>query len=299
MGLGRNATGRYSREAESLLARTKKLLRRSGLRARKRLGQHFLIDEEVLGLILATARLTPEDTVVEVGPGPGVLTGKLCKRAGKVIAVELDDRLAAVLEQSLSSCKNLTVINKDILKIEPENLLHEAGIESSEHYKVVANLPYYITSPVLRHFLEAELKPELMVVMVQKEVAEEITAKPGKMSLLGIGVQLYGEPEIVDYVPAECFYPEPEVDSALLKVVPHSKSPVDISDREGFFSLVRAGFSASRKQLANSLTQGLRVPKNDVLSLLEKAVIEPQRRAETLTIEEWARLWRVYSGVKG
>jgi len=273
-------------------------LRRFGLRAKKGLGQHFLIDEEVLGLILSTAQLTRQDVVLEVGPGLGVLTRELAKRAGWVVAIELDDKLADILKQSLSSFKNLTIINEDVLRVEPAALLREAKVEKpSESYKVVANLPYYITSPVLRHFLEAKVKPQLMVVMVQKELAEEIVAKPGRMSLLSVSVQLYGEPTIAGYVPAQSFYPAPEVDSALLKVVPYSRPPVDISDMEGFFALVRAGFSAARKQLANSLAQGLGISKAEVLSLLEKAKIVPQRRAETLSLEEWARLWRVYSGV--
>ena len=282
---------------EPLLDQTKKLLRRFGLRARKGLGQHFLIDEEVLGLILATAQLKPDDIAVEVGPGLGVLTREVAKQAGWVVAIELDDRLAGILRQTLSSFKNVTIINEDVLNVEPTALLSEVEFEkASESYKVVANLPYYITSPVLRHFLEAQVKPQLMVVMVQKEVAEEIVAKHGRMSLLSIGVQLYGEPTIAGYVPAQCFYPAPEVDSALLRVTPYPQPAVEITDRENFFSLVRAGFSASRKQLANSLAQGLGISKTEVLSLLEKAEIAQQRRAETLTLEEWAYLWRVYAG---
>ena len=285
-------------KTESLLTQTRGLLRRSGLRARKGLGQHFLIDEEVLGLIISAAQLTAKDVVVEVGPGLGVLTRELARRAGWVVAIELDNKLAGILKQSLSSFKNVTIINEDVLKVEPATLLREVEFEKlSENYKVVANLPYYITSPVLRHFLEAQVKPQLMVVMVQKEVAEEIAAKPGRMSLLSVGVQLYGEPVIISYVPTQCFYPAPEVDSALLKVMPYSQPAVEITDRESFFALVRAGFSASRKQMANSLAQGLGVPKDDALSLLGRAEIAPQRRAETLTLEEWARLWRMYIGV--
>jgi 16S rRNA (adenine1518-N6/adenine1519-N6)-dimethyltransferase len=284
-------------KTDSLLTQTEGLLRRFGLRAKKGLGQHFLVDEGVLGLILSTAQLTLKDVVLEVGPGLGVLTRELAKQAGWVLAIELDDKLAAILKQSLSSFKNISIINEDVLKVEPGALLSEAKIEKpSENYKVVANLPYYITSPVLRHFLEAGVKPQLMVVMVQKEVAEEIVAKPGRMSLLSVSVQLYGEPAIAGYVPAQSFYPAPEVDSALLKIVPYSRPPVDI-ETESFFALVRAGFSASRKQLVNSLAQGLGVSKPEVLSLLEKAKIVPQRRAETLTLEEWARLWRIHSGV--
>jgi 16S rRNA (adenine1518-N6/adenine1519-N6)-dimethyltransferase len=282
-------------KTDSLLTQTQKLLRRYDLRARKGLGQHFLIDETVLKLIISTAQLTPGDVVVEVGPGLGVLTEELAKHAGRVIAIELDTKLAALLAESLSAFKNVTIINEDVLKVAPETLLTDL---KTAGYKVVANLPYYITSPVLRHFLEAPIKPQSMVVMVQKEVAEEIAAKPGRMSLLSIGVQLYGEPEIVARVPAESFYPAPAVDSALLKVTPYSKPPVKITDREGFFKLVRAGFSSARKQLANSLAQGLGVSKAESLALLARAEIAPQRRAETLTLEEWAHLWRVYSGVR-
>jgi len=300
--VGVKATGkarnrRYLKE-KSLLTQTQGLLRRFGLRARKRLGQHFLIDEEVLGLIVSTAQLTANDVVMEVGPGLGVLTRELAGQAGWVVAVELDNKLAAILKQTLSSFKNVTIINEDVLKIDPAALLQEPKARfPSAGYKVVANLPYYITSPVLRHFLEAQVKPQTMVVMVQKEVAEEIAAKPGRMSLLSVGVQLYGEPTIISYVPAQCFYPAPEVDSALLKVVPYSQPAVEVDDRESFFALVRAGFSASRKQIANSLAQGLGVSKTDAISLLASAEIVPQRRAETLTLEEWACLWRVYTGV--
>ncbi|MBN2076287.1 MAG: ribosomal RNA small subunit methyltransferase A [Dehalococcoidales bacterium] len=279
---------------KTLLERTTVLLRKAGLRARKNLGQHFLIDEEILELILSTAELTGTDIVVEIGPGLGVLTEELCRRAVRVITVELDDRLAENLNRRLSEYHNLAIINRDILKIPPPELFTEAGIILSTGYKVVANLPYYITSPVLRHFLESELKPEMMVVMVQKEVAEEIAAMPGKISLLSLGIQLYGRPEIVKSVPSECFYPEPAVDSALLKIVPHKISTVDIPDTEKFFSFVKAGFSAARKQLVNSLSNGLGVSKSDVQELLDNTGILGSRRAETLSLEEWANLWRMY-----
>ncbi len=245
----------------------------------------------MLQQIISTAELSADDVVVEVGPGLGVLTGELAKQAGRVIAIELDDKLAALLKESLSAFKNVTIINEDVLKVASETLLHD----KTASYKVVANLPYYITSPVLRHFLEAPVKPQSMVVMVQKEVAEEITAKPGKMSLLSIGVQLYGKPEIVAQVPAQSFYPVPAVDSAILKVVPYPQPPVEIADDEGFFTLVRAGFSQARKQLANSLAHGLGISKEEGLALLDRAQISSQRRAESLSIEEWAHLWRVYS----
>ncbi|MBL7165169.1 MAG: 16S rRNA (adenine(1518)-N(6)/adenine(1519)-N(6))-dimethyltransferase RsmA [Dehalococcoidales bacterium] len=280
-------------ERESLPVQTRRLLRHAGLRARKGLGQHFLIDESVLRLIIKTAELASTDVVVEIGPGLGVLTRELAERSGRVIAVELDDRLAAVLKESLAAFDNVTIINGDILKIDPAVLLRETG---GPEYKVVANLPYYITSPVLRHFLEASTRPRTMVVMVQKEVAEVIAAKPGRMSLLSVGVQLYGEPEIVGHVAAECFYPVPEVDSAILKISVSAEPGVAVRDEAGFFSVVRAGFSASRKQLVNSLVRGLGLPRAEVLRMLEESGIEPRRRAETLSLEEWSQLWKVYSG---
>ncbi len=288
---------RYLKTA-SLLAQTRGLLRRFDLQVRKRLGQHFLIDEEVLKLITSAAELTPTDVIMEIGPGLGILTKELAKQAGWVVTIELDNKLAAILKQTLASFNNVTIINEDVLRIDPAALLQEhfhPEISGTFSYKVVANLPYYITSPVLRHFLEASVKPQIMVVMVQKEVAEEIVARPGRMSLLSISVQLYGEPTIIDYVPARCFYPAPEVDSAILRVALYPQPAVEIADKESFFALVRAGFSAARKQIGNSLAQGLGLPKADVLSLLEKAGIVPQRRAETLSLEEWAYLWQVFT----
>jgi len=287
-------------KTESLLTQTRGLLRRFDLRARKGLGQHFLVDEEVLNLITVAAELTPTDIVMEIGPGLGVLTRELAKQAGWVLAIELDNKLAAILKQALASSGNVTIVNEDVLGIDPAALLQEQSppeVSGSLSYKVVANLPYYITSPVLRHFLEASVKPQIIVVMVQKEVAEEITAKPGRMSLLSVSVQLYGEPTIIGYVPARCFYPAPEVDSAILRIALYSQPAVEIADKESFFALVRAGFSASRKQMGNSLAQGLGLPKAEVLSLLEETGIVPQRRAETLTLEEWARLWQVFTRV--
>ena len=275
---------------ESLLAETKQLLRRFNLRARKRLGQRFLIDGDVLQRILSAAELTADDIVLEVGPGLGILTRELAQRTRRVIAIELDDKLSNFLKQELVSFPNVMIINEDILKIEPAILLTKP-----ERYKVVANLPYYITSPVLRHFLEATLKPSLMVVMVQKEVAEAIVAEPGKRSLLSISVQFYGRPTIIGEVPARAFYPAPEVDSAILRIDLYPKPAVAVDDTEGFFGTVRAGFASPRKQLANSLAQGLGWPKADVLTVLAEASIAPQRRAETLTLEEWAQLRQAYA----
>lgn len=293
------AERRDNLKAGSLLAQTRRLLQRFDLKARKGLGQHFLIDREVLELITSAAELTPDDVIVEVGPGLGVLTRELARQAGWVIAIELDDKLAALLKQTLASFNNVTIINDDVLKIEPGAWLKEQKVRFP--YKVVANLPYYIISPVLRHFLEASAKPQMMIVMVQKEVAEVIVAKPGEMSLLSVSIQFYGEPRIISYVPAQCFYPAPKVDSAILRIDPYPQPTLAVADVAGFFDLVRAGFTTPRKQIANSLAQGLGLPKGEVLSLLEKADVVSQRRAETLTLREWEQLWRVFTrlGQKG
>jgi len=277
--------GRRYPKAQPLLTQTKRLLHRFDLQAKKGLGQHFLIDEEVLKLITLAAELAPTDIVIEIGPGLGVLTKELAGQAGWVVTVELDNKLAAILNQTLASFNNVTIINEDILSIDPAALLREQkarfppAISSPFSYKVVANLPYYITSPVLRHFLEASVKPQAMV----------------QMSLLSISVQFYGEPRIISHVPARCFYPAPEVDSAILQIKLYPQPAVVVTDKEGFFGLVRAGFSASRKQIVNSLAQGLGISKAEVLALLQGARIVPQRRAETLTLDEWAQLWRVFT----
>jgi len=291
-------TGRYYLKTESLLTQTKRWLRHFDLRARKRLGQHFLINEEVLKLITSAAELTPTDIIMEIGPGLGVLTRELAKQVGWVIAVELDNKLAALLKQTLVPFDNVTIVNEDILRINPATLFREQKTKFSlvpSTYKVVANLPYYITSPVLRHFLEASVKPETMIVMVQKEVAEAIVAEPGKRSVLSISVQFYGKPRIISYVPAQSFHPAPEVDSAILRIDVYPQPAVTVSDERGFFEMVRAGFTTPRKQIANSLAQGLGLPKTEVLTLLERADVVPQRRAETLTLEEWAQLWQVFA----
>jgi 16S rRNA (adenine1518-N6/adenine1519-N6)-dimethyltransferase len=288
-------------ESNELLNATRKLLRRYNLKAKKGLGQNFLIDSEILEAIVNAADLKREDTVIEVGPGSGILTAELAKRAGWVIAIELDAEMADVLEKTLSY-DNVVIINEDVLGTDPSEVLKGKlphVPQGMQHYKVVANLPYYITSPVIRHFLEAKVKPEMMVVMVQKEVAEAILAGPGKMSLLSIGVQFYGRPSLVTIVPAASFFPAPEVDSAVIKIEVFDKPPVEVSDTEGFFRLARAGFAAPRKQSTNSLMQGLKLPREDVLKLLETAGIEPQRRAETFTLKEWAALWRAWEARDG
>lgn len=269
----------------------RRLLSGMGLKARKRLGQNFLIDEHILDRIIEAAELTSRDVVIEVGPGLGVLTRRLAAVAGKVIAVELDDALAGYLKQIFSSSPGVVVVQGDILKVDPGSLLkeHMPGFTAATGYKVVANLPYYITSPVLRHFLEASVQPRLMVVMVQKEVGERIAAAPGEMSLLSVAIQLYSEPEVVASVPSQSFYPRPEVDSVVLRLRVGKKRAF-VKDKEDFFAVVRAGFSAPRKQLRNVLSRALGITTSETGELLERAGISPERRAETLTLTEWEKL---------
>jgi len=269
----------------------KRLLNQYGLHAKKSLGQHFLIDESVLHSIVSAAELAREDIVVEVGPGLGVLTKELAEKVKRVIAVEADVKLVSALREIVRAFPNVSVVNSDILQTNPDYLLTASGIElSKSSYKVVANIPYYITSPILRHFLEASPKPSLMVVMVQKEVGEAIVAQPGEMGILAVSVQLYGKPTIVDYVAAQSFYPPPKVDSAILQIRLYRQPLVHVPDTDKFFEVVRAGFSAPRKQLRNSLAQGLSISPKEAADLIGRLEIDPQRRAETLNLEEWARV---------
>jgi 16S rRNA (adenine1518-N6/adenine1519-N6)-dimethyltransferase len=287
--------------SQSLLSQTKDLLRQHELRAKKRLGQHFLVNSGILKNIVAASELSSSDLVVEIGPGMGVLTRELVQEAGWVIAVEVDSQMIEMLRQTLEGSGKATIINRDILEIEPQDLIQQErdsfppAVSDPSQYKLVANLPYYITAPIIRHFCEARLKPQMMVIMVQKEVAKNIVAKPGNMGILAISVQFYGQPQIVSYVPAGNFYPIPKVDSAILKINLYPRPVVRVSSESRFFEVVRAGFCAARKQIANSLAQGLDINKVEVLSLLEKANLRPQRRAEELSLEEWALLERTIS----
>jgi 16S rRNA (adenine1518-N6/adenine1519-N6)-dimethyltransferase len=289
---------------KSLLSQTKDLLRQYDLRAKKGLGQHFLVNSSILKGILQAAGLSPADLVFEIGPGLGVLTRELVEKAGWVIAVELDTKLAELLAKTLDPAKNISIINQDILETEPLGLIEQeksrfpANIPDPFKYKLVANLPYYITAPILRHFCEAKLKPQTMVVMIQKEVARNIVAQPGEMSILAISIQFYGRPQIIEYVPAGNFYPPPKVDSAILKIDMYDHPLVPVTSEIDFFKVVRAGFCAARKQIVNSLAQGLDIPKPEVLSLLKKADLSSSRRAEDLSLEEWARLEGILSKEK-
>lgn len=260
------------------------LLKRYRLHAHKGLGQNFLQDSEALEKIVSAAEIRENDTVLEIGPGLGSLTRYLAATAKTVVAVELDEDLIEPLKAVLSAYQNVQIIHEDILKLSPGDLI------SADQYLVVANIPYYITSAVIRHLLESKLKPRRVVLTIQKEVAQRICAKPGDMSRLALSVQVYGAPRIAARIPAEAFYPAPKVDSAVL-VVDIFPDPLIKGELLGsFFRLVKAGFSQKRKTLRNSLSSGLHISPAKAAELLSRANIDPQRRAETLSIAEWERL---------
>jgi len=263
-------------------------LRRYGIRPSKGLGQNFILDESILDAVVAGSGVGPDDLVLEIGPGLGALTRRLASRADQVVAVELDRRMVAILESELAEQDNVRIVQGDILELTPRELLAEE-LERHAGYSVVANLPYYITSAVLRHLLSGQ-RPNRMTVMVQREVAERIMAKPGKLSLLALSVQVYGAPRLVCQVPASAFFPEPKVSSAVIRVDVYEQPLVPKALQEAFFSVARAGFSQKRKQLHNSLRSGLRISSEAVREALEKAGVDPARRAQTLSIEEWVRL---------
>jgi 16S rRNA (adenine1518-N6/adenine1519-N6)-dimethyltransferase len=290
---------------------TRELMQRYQVRPKQSLAQNFLTDPVHLARIVEAAELTTADTVLEVGPGLGSLTHLLADQAGRVIAVELDNRLIDLLRKEFANQPHVQIIHGDILEVEPGGLVgsRELGVRNEElepppptptpplshsptPYKVVANLPYYITSAVLRHLLEAEVRPTRIVVLVQKEVAERICTQPGDLSLLAVSVQYYAQPTLVHHVPASAFHPAPKVDSAVLRLDLLPTPAVPGIPAKAFFRVVRAGFSQKRKQLINTLSGGLHLPKADVGTLLEQNGIDPKRRAETLSLTEWGVVCR-------
>lgn len=263
---------------------TRVLLRQLGLQPSKGLGQNFLVDPSVPEKILAAAQLTPDEAVVEVGPGVGVLTLRLAPLVRRLTAVELDRRLYPYLREALAVFPGARLVEGDVLNFAPRQL-------EPEPYKLIANIPYYITSAILRHFLESDHRPERIVLMVQKEVAQRIVAQPPDMSLLAVSVQFYGRPKLWATVPAGAFWPPPKVNSAIL-VIETSPALPDV-DEKRFFALVRAGFSQKRKQLRNTLASGLKLDKATVIAALESAGIAPERRAESLGLAEWEKVYKI------
>jgi len=258
------------------------LLHQYGLRPRKGLGQNFLLDESALRQIVSAADLGPDDCVLEIGPGLGSLTRHLALAARIVNAVELDRDLFAPLKKVLAPYKNVRLVQGDILALDPSVLVDAPG------YVVVANIPYYITSAVIRHLLEGSPRPRRIVLTVQKEVARRICAIPGDMSLLALSVQVYGRPTIAARIPAEAFYPVPSVDSAVVRMDIYPEPAIPSALLETFFRLAKAGFGQKRKTLRNSLASLL--GREGAESLLAAAGIDPMRRAETLTLEEWGKV---------
>ncbi|MEK7659493.1 MAG: 16S rRNA (adenine(1518)-N(6)/adenine(1519)-N(6))-dimethyltransferase RsmA [Patescibacteria group bacterium] len=252
---------------------------------KKSLGQNFLVNPRILDKIVAAAEITKEDIVLEVGPGTGNLTKKLAEKAEKVIAIEKDRRLVPILNQQLSANSNVEIINEDILKFNPIGSKLLAG-----GYKIVANIPYYITSRFLRKIFTEWPKPKLVVLTIQKEVAQRIIARPPKMSLLAVSVQLFAELKIVGYISKENFRPRPKVDSTIIKLAPKEKLPTD--NHEKFFKIIRAGFSQKRKLLISNLEK-LAVNKNKLAEIFKKTEINPKSRAENLSIENWIKLTKI------
>ena len=260
------------------------LLKKYSLRADKRLGQNFLQDPYALEKIARIAEIKPTDTVLEIGPGLGSLTRYLATAANNVIAIELDHRLFPPLEEVISPYSNIQVIHADVLDINPDEFIEQ------QDYLVVANIPYYITSAVIRHLLESNPKPRRIVLTIQKEVAERICAGPGDMSLLALSVQVYGQPHIATRISAGAFYPAPKVDSSVLVVNIYPSPVIPIEELDNFFQFIKAGFSQKRKKLRNSISAGMRMSTSETEKLLVAAGVDPQRRAETLSLEEWKEL---------
>lgn len=268
------------------------LLKNYHLTPKKGLGQNFLADSSALRRIVESAEIPAGGCVLEVGPGLGSLTRYLAQVARKVVAVELDGEMIPILKEVLAPWKNVEIIQNDILNTDPAALMGENG------YYVVANIPYYITSAVIRHLLEAKIKPARLVLTVQREVADRICAKPGDMSLLALSVQVYGAPRVATRIPAGAFYPPPKIDSAAVRVDLYHEPLIPAAWLDDFFRLAKAGFSQKRKMLRNSLAGGLGISNEQAAGLLEHAAIEGTRRAETLTLSEWSALTAVWRQVK-
>jgi 16S rRNA (adenine1518-N6/adenine1519-N6)-dimethyltransferase len=267
------------------------LLKRYNVHPNRRLGQNFLVDTDALQRVVAAATISAQEAVLEIGPGLGSLTRYLALAAKKVVAVELDDRLIPALRQILAPYPNIDLVQGDILALDPFQLMNKTGILDSS-YLVVANIPYYITSALIRHLLEASLPPTRMVLTVQRAVAERICANPGEMSLLALSVQVYGTPTITTHIPAGAFYPVPKVDSAVVRVEINLSPLFKAAELKTFFRLAKAGFSQKRKTLRNALAGGMRWSPVEAGAILNTIGIEPNRRAETLGLQEWAALVR-------
>lgn len=268
----------------------KEILAESGFRFSKSLGQNFLTDEKVLSAIVESSGVDKNSGVIEIGPGFGTLTQRLCMAAGKVVAIEIDKTAVPILESNLEEFDNLKIINEDVLKCDLHKIIEEefAGRE----VKIAANLPYYITTPIIMHILESALPVDSLTVMIQKEVAMRIAAKEGTKDYgaLSVAVNFYSEPEIVVNVPPSAFIPQPKVSSTVIKLKLRNEPPVKVNDEKGFFKVVKASFGQRRKTLLNALANSPSIPlgKEAVAEVLAKCGIDEKRRGETLTLQDFA-----------
>ena len=271
---------------------TLEIIKKYDFAFQKKFGQNFLIDGNIVESIVKKAGVTKDDCVLEVGPGIGTMTQYLCEAAGSVIAVEIDKNLIPILADTLSECDNVTVINEDILKLDIKRLVEEKN--GGKAIKVVANLPYYITTPIIMGLFESNVPMESITIMVQKEVADRMQVGPGTKDYgaLSLAVQYYAKPEIVLNVPASCFMPRPNVDSAVIRLTKYEEPPVMVKDSGFMFDIIRASFNQRRKTLVNSLGNAgnINVPKDKILEALREMDMSPTIRGEALTLEEFARL---------
>lgn len=258
----------------------------------KKYGQNFLIDSHVLEKIMDAAEIGKDDCVVEIGPGIGTMTQYLAERAGEVVAVEIDKNLIPILTETLADYKNVSIINEDILKVDLNRIVEEKN--GGRPVKIVANLPYYITTPIIMGLFENHIPVKSITVMVQKEVADRMQVGPGTKDYgaLSLAVQYYAKPEIVAIVPPNCFIPRPNVASAVIRLTCHEKKPVEVKNEKGMFALIRASFNQRRKTLANSLSnaQNLSLTREQVTEALESMQLSPTIRGEALTLEQFAAL---------
>jgi len=268
------------------------VLQKYNFNFQKKFGQNFLIDTHVLEKIMDSAEITQEDCVLEIGPGIGTMTQYLAERAGHVVVVEIDKNLIPILEETLSAYDNVTIINNDILKVDINKLVDE--LNDGKPIKVVANLPYYITTPIIMGLFESHVPIKSITIMVQKEVADRMQVGPGTKDYgaLSLAVQYYAKPQIVANVPPNCFIPRPNVGSAVIRLTRYEKPPVEAADEKKMFALIRASFNQRRKTLVNGLTNApeLGLSKEAVTEALEKLGLSPTVRGETLTLEQFAEL---------
>ncbi len=291
-----NSTSKTNVNMLSSALNIKKLFKEYEARPLKQLGQNFLINKKTIKKIVDTADIQTNDTILEVGPGIGVLTQEIASKTKRVIAVEKDPKMLEILKQTLKDFKNIKIYKKDILKFDLSVL--------PKSYKVVANIPFYLTVPLIRKFLEHKSPPKEIILVIQKEVAQRICAKPERMNILAISVQIYAKPKKISYISKKSFWPQPKIDSAILKIIPLKTNQEKIFSMKLFFQIVKAGFAHPRKQILNNLqilgqNQNKKSDQNkkEIKAWLIENKIKPTLRAEKLTIQDWINLENTYSSI--